>query len=99
MSNLSAEPMPVAIGFHPYFQLTDSPRDEWTIASARGRTGCSRRHKLPTGETEPIERLLPDPPRAALRELRSRRRFSDLVRDAQGRATMTREPASAAAWT
>ena len=30
--NMSAEPMPVAIGFHPYFQLTDSPRDEWTIS-------------------------------------------------------------------
>jgi galactose mutarotase-like enzyme len=29
---LSLEPMPVSIGFHPYFQLTDSPRDDWTIA-------------------------------------------------------------------
>jgi len=34
--NLSAEPMPVAIGFHPYFQLTDSPRDEWTISVGAG---------------------------------------------------------------
>ncbi len=32
IDNLSNDPMPVAIGFHPYFQLTDSPRDEWTIA-------------------------------------------------------------------
>ena len=32
LHNLSAEPMPVAIGFHPYFRLTDSPRDAWTIA-------------------------------------------------------------------
>ena len=24
IANLSAEPMPVAVGFHPYFQLTDS---------------------------------------------------------------------------
>src|SRR5436309_14443296 len=31
ITNMSAEPMPVAIGFHPYFQLTDSRRDEWTI--------------------------------------------------------------------
>ena len=30
--NLSAEPMPVAIGFHPYFQLTDSPREGWTVS-------------------------------------------------------------------
>ena len=32
IANMSAEPMPVSIGFHPYFQLTDSPRDEWTIS-------------------------------------------------------------------
>ncbi len=32
LHNLSAEPMPVAIGFHPYFTLSDAPRDEWTIA-------------------------------------------------------------------
>ncbi len=25
IANMSAEPMPVSIGFHPYFQLTDSP--------------------------------------------------------------------------
>ncbi|RPJ79048.1 MAG: aldose 1-epimerase, partial [Acidobacteria bacterium] len=29
--NHSTEPMPVSIGYHPYFQLTDSIRDEWTI--------------------------------------------------------------------
>ena len=34
VANLSAEPMPISIGFHPYFQLTDSPRDEWQIAVA-----------------------------------------------------------------
>ncbi len=32
IQNLSAEAMPVAVGFHPYFQLTDSPRDEWTLS-------------------------------------------------------------------
>ena len=28
ISNTSAEPMPIAIGFHPYFQLTDAPRND-----------------------------------------------------------------------
>ena len=28
--NLSAEPMPVAIGFHPYFRVDDAPREAWT---------------------------------------------------------------------
>src|SRR5437762_363227 len=32
LRNLSAEPMPVAIGFHPYFRVDDAPRDAWTIA-------------------------------------------------------------------
>ena len=27
LNNLSAAPMPVAIGFHPYFQVNDAPRD------------------------------------------------------------------------
>jgi aldose 1-epimerase len=31
LTNLSAEPMPVAIGFHPYFQLHDAPRDDWKV--------------------------------------------------------------------
>jgi aldose 1-epimerase len=31
MQNLSTEPMPVSIGFHPYYRLTDSPREDGTI--------------------------------------------------------------------
>jgi len=31
LQNLSDEPMPVAIGFHPYFNLHDSPRDQWKV--------------------------------------------------------------------
>ena len=54
ITNLSAEPMPVAIGFHPYFQLTDSPRDEWTIAVGARTHWLLTANKLPTGETEPI---------------------------------------------
>jgi len=87
IANLSDEPMPVAIGFHPYFQLTDSPRDEWSISvGARTRWLLDSR-KLPTGETEPAERLLP--PKAALRDYNLDDVFGDLVRDADGRATMT----------
>src|SRR6266853_3757042 len=32
ITNMSAEPMPVAVGFHPYYKLTDSLREEWTIS-------------------------------------------------------------------
>lgn len=86
--NLSDDPMPVAVGFHPYFQLTDSPRDQWRIAvGARTRWLLDAR-KVPTGETEPAARLLP-PPSVSLRDYNLDEVFSDLVRDADGRATMT----------
>ena len=32
LNNLSTAPMPVAVGFHPYFQVNDAPRDEWTFS-------------------------------------------------------------------
>ena len=79
--------MPVSIGFHPYFQLTDSPRDEWTI-SVGARTHLKlTANKLPTGETEPIG--APFTGGVPLRDYDIDDVFSDLVRDAQGRATMT----------
>ncbi len=89
IANASSEPMPIAIGFHPYFQLTDSPRDQWTLSVGARTHWKLTPTKLPSGETEPIERLL-DTPRAAL--LRGRTLddvFSDLLRDDQGRATMS----------
>jgi aldose 1-epimerase len=89
ITNLSAEAMPIAIGFHPYFQLTDSPRDEWTIAiGARTRWKLDA-NKVPTGETEPIGVLFPDADAAPLRDYNLDDVFGDLTRDADGRATMS----------
>jgi aldose 1-epimerase len=48
IANMSAEPMPVSIGFHPYFQLTDSPRDEWTISVGARTHWKLMPNKLPT---------------------------------------------------
>ena len=87
--NLGLEPMPVSIGFHPYFQLTDSPRDDWTIAVGARTQWLLAENKVPTGETQPIERLFPDPRAAALKDYRLDDVFGDLVRDAQGRAVMS----------
>ena len=87
IANMSAEPMPVSVGFHPYFQLTDSPRDEWTI-SVGARTHLKLTpNKLPTGETEPIG--APYTGGVPLRGYDIDDGFSDLVRDGQGRATMS----------
>jgi aldose 1-epimerase len=87
--NLSTEPMPVSIGFHPYFTLTDSRRDEWTIAVGAKTQWLLAPNKIPTGETEPIERLFPDPTAIALKDHDLDHVFSDLIRDGDGRAVMT----------
>jgi aldose 1-epimerase len=87
--NLSRDPMPVAIGFHPYFQLTDSKRDEWTISVGARTRWLLNQSKLPTGQTEPIERFFPNPQAAALRDFDLDDVFADLVRDAEGRAIMS----------
>lgn len=89
IENLSAEPMPVSIGYHPYFQLTDSARDEWTIGLGAGTEWRLSPDKLPTGETRPIAALFPDPARIALRDFDLDHVFGDLLRDPSGRATMT----------
>jgi aldose 1-epimerase len=89
LRNLSVEPMPVAIGFHPYFQLTDSKRHEWTISVGARRQWLLDERKIPTGETVPIEQLFPDPTAVPLRDFDLDHVFGDLVRDESGRAVMT----------
>ena len=81
IQNLSLEPMPVSIGFHPYFQLTDSPRDDWTIAVGARTQWLLAENKIPTGETQPIERLFPDPQAVVLKDYH--------LRDGHGRAVMS----------
>lgn len=54
LQNLSTDPMPVAVGFHPYFQLDDAPRDEWTTHLG-ARSHLVLNDKLtPTGEKKPM---------------------------------------------
>lgn len=89
IQNMSVERMPVSIGFHPYFQLTDSPRDDWTVAIGARTHWRLAENKVPTGETEPIERLFPDPGAVPLKSYRVDDLFGDLVRDGQGVAVMT----------
>jgi aldose 1-epimerase len=86
IQNLSTEPMPVAIGFHPYFVLPDSTRDEWTVSIAAKTHWKLAANKVPTGETEPIENLLPNPSAIALKDVDLDHVFGDLVRDGEGRS-------------
>jgi aldose 1-epimerase len=89
IENLSTDPMPVSIGYHPYFQLTDSVRDEWTISIGARTHWILAQTKVPTGETQPIESLFPNPKAIALKEVDLDHVFGDLIRDDSGRAVMT----------
>jgi aldose 1-epimerase len=89
VTNLANEPMPLAIGYHPYFQLTDSKRDEWVVSVGAKKRYTLSPQKLPTGETEPIEKVFADPAAVPVKDYDLDDVFGDLVRDAQGRSTMT----------
>ena len=69
IDSLCDEPMPVAIGFHPYFQLTDSDREEWRLSVAARTHWMLDSNTLPTGETQPITKILPDPDNVAVKDV------------------------------
>jgi aldose 1-epimerase len=61
IENLSAQPMPLSIGFHPYFQLPGSPRDEWSVHIAARRHVLLSAKLIPTRETKPLDSPNPFP--------------------------------------
>jgi aldose 1-epimerase len=82
IENRSAEPLPVAVGHHPYFCLPGAPRDEWTVHLAARDHFVLSDLLVPTGERRPIE--FPSPlslKGAVLDDV-----FGGLIRDADGRA-------------
>lgn len=89
LTNMSVDPMPVAIGFHPYFKLTDSPREEWNVAVGARSHYLLDSNKIPGGETEPVTRRFRDPDSVALKDEYLDDVFGDLPRDGQGRATFS----------
>ncbi len=87
VTNNAKEPMPVSLGWHPYYQLTDSPREEWTVSiPARARWLLDYR-KVPTGATESTAKFFPNN-RGILKDYNLDDVFGDLIRDSQGRATV-----------
>jgi len=59
--NQSTEAIPVAMGFHPYFQLHDSPRDQWKVHLAAREEYLLSNVLIPTGERRPITFTDPQP--------------------------------------
>jgi aldose 1-epimerase len=89
IENLSADPMPVGIGYHPYFQLHDAPRDQWKVHLAARDHLVLSKMTIPTGERKPVE--FPDP--LPLEGVSLDDVFGGLVRGADGRATFSVEGA------
>jgi aldose 1-epimerase len=92
LDNLSSQPMPAVIGFHPIYELPDGNRDDWTVSVDAKTHWIEIPERLPTGETQPIENFFnADKDRTAVK-LKNYALiddvFTDLVRDANGRATM-----------
>jgi aldose 1-epimerase len=89
LENHAAEPMPVSVGYHPYFQVHDAPREEWKVHVAARQQVVLSKLFVPTGERKPL--ALPDP--VPLKETPLDDVFTDLVRDEQGRAEFRLEGA------
>jgi aldose 1-epimerase len=85
--NRSAEAMPIAVGFHPYFQLPGVPIEE-TSARLPVRSQVETDSFLvATGELKPVSFTNP----VALRDQRFDDGFTDLTRDESGRAVFSVE--------
>jgi aldose 1-epimerase len=82
VTNLSTDPMPVALGFHPYYQIPGVPRDEWIAHLPARKIVVADQRLIPTGEMTPYD--LPNP--LPLQGHTLDTGFADLDRDADGRA-------------
>jgi aldose 1-epimerase len=82
IANLSTDPMPIAIGFHPYFQIPDIARDEWVAHLPARIHVMADEHQIPTGEMRPLDIPNPLPLRGQILD----DGFTNLERDADGLA-------------
>jgi aldose 1-epimerase len=82
VTNLSAEAMPIAVGFHPYYQIPGVPRDQYMMhIPARSRVNYTPQ-LLPTGEYRPMDLGK----EFTLKGITLDDGFIDLARDADNRA-------------
>jgi aldose 1-epimerase len=82
IENHGTDPMPVGVGFHPYFALHDVHRDQWHVHLAARDHLVLNQQLIPTGERKPIE--FADPHSLSTGQLDDV--FANLIRDPDGRA-------------
>ncbi len=94
VTNRGAAPMPLSVGFHPYFQLHDSPRDAWRVRLAAEDVWELNDRFTPTGARLPIESVFPQAGSLPLQGQFLDHVFGGLRRDGDGWARFWVEGAS-----
>jgi aldose 1-epimerase len=64
IENRSTDPMPVAVGYHPFLSIGDSPREAWRVHLPARDELVVTEGILPTGGRRPLGRPDPSPLRA-----------------------------------
>jgi aldose 1-epimerase len=92
IDNLSAQPLPVSIGYHPYFAVPETDRNHWSLDFGAETHWLETDAHLPTGEKETSDTFFGgdhhNVPLSRFTDKRFDEVFSDLDRDAQGRASV-----------
>jgi aldose 1-epimerase len=80
VENHAREALPLSLGYHPYFQIADAPRDEWTVTLPAKERVTLGQTLVPTGERTPNEQGR----QFALKGVTLDDVFTSLERDADG---------------
>lgn len=94
ISNQSADTMPLSIGYHPYFQLHDAPRDDWRVHIAADSLWELNDKLTPTGNRGPASDEFPEADNLGLKGVFLDHVFGDLQRDSDGVAHFAVEGAN-----
>lgn len=82
VENLASQPMPLSLGYHPYFQVNDLPRDQWQVHLPVKSKVLLSPTLTPTGEKQATSFGSP----LGLAGVALDDVYTDLSADAQGRA-------------
>jgi len=92
IDNLSNAPLPVSIGYHPYFALPEGNRNSWSLDFGARTHWIETDAHLPTGATETADAFFGgdhhNVPLSRLADKRLDEVFSDLDRDGHGNASV-----------
>ena len=89
VENESVETMPLSLGYHPYFQLHDAPRDAWRVRLAASSLWKLNDKLTPTGEKIPVAERFPQADDLSLAGVKLDDVFGDLKREAGDWARFT----------